>query len=221
MLTMRAGTRGRVVLLLRALGATVVVGAVIGGANGSAFRNAPLLGAMLGALGGATNGVMLMGAILGAEILLPRTRLGHALERVPFLLTFAMKFLVYATLVVLVVGGRPGGRLGRAVAAMLLGPDLAQAMYVQKAPRAVLMASTLLLLGTAIFVLQLSRLIGERTLRDILFGRYHRSRTEERFFLFVDIAGSTPAGRANRPRRGPSLSRRSLPTCLGSLDDID
>ncbi len=76
-----------------------------------------------------------MGAILGAEILLPPTRLGHALERVPFLVTFAMKFIVYGTLIVLVVGGRPGGRLVRAVAAMLLSPDLAQAMYVQRAPR--------------------------------------------------------------------------------------
>jgi adenylate cyclase len=161
---------------------------------------------MLGALGGATNGVLLMGAILGAEILLPPTRLGHALERAPLLATFATKFLVYGTLIVFVIGGRPGGRLGHAVAAMLLSPDLAQAMYVQRAPRAVLMASTFVLLGTAIFVLQLSRLIGERALRDILFGRYHRSRTEERFFLFVDIAGSTPLAE----RIGPDAVHRFL-----------
>jgi adenylate cyclase len=188
---MRIGTRRRLTLLLRALGATVVIGAVVGGANGSGFRDAPLLGAMLGALGGATNGMLLVGAILGAEILLPPTRLGHSLERVPFLVTFALKFVVYGTLVGLVVGARPGGRIGRAVAAMVLGPDLAQEMYVQKAPTAVLMASTCLLLGNAILMLQIGRLVGERTLRDIVFGRYHRSRTEERFFLFVDIAGST------------------------------
>jgi len=206
MLTMRAGTRRRVAILLRALGATVVIGAVVGGANASGFRDAPLLGAMLGALGGAINGVILVGAILGAEILLPPTRLGHALERVPFLVTFAMKFLVYGTLVVLVIGGRPGGRLGRAVAAVLLSPDLAQAMYVQRAPRAVLMASTFVLLGAAIFLVQLSRLIGERTLRDVLFGRYHRSRTEERFFLFVDIAGSTLLAE----RIGPAAVHRYL-----------
>ena len=156
MLTMRAGTRRRVGLLFRALGGAVVIGAVVGGANGSGLRDAPLLGTVLGALGGATNGVILVGAILAAEIFLPPTRLGHALERVPFLVTFAMKFLVYGTLIVLVVGGRPGGRLIRAVAAMLLSPDLAQAMYAQMAPRAVLMASTFLLLGTAIFMLQRS-----------------------------------------------------------------
>jgi len=206
MLTMRAGTRRRVALLLRALGAAVVIGVVVGGANGSGFRDAPLAGAMLGALGGAANAVILMGAILVAEILLPPTRLGHALERVPFLVTFAMKFVVYGTLVVLVNAGRPGGRLGRAVAAILLSPDLAQAMYVQKAPRAVLIASTFLLLGAAIFMLQLGRLVGERTLRDIVLGRYHRPHAEERFFLFVDVAGSTPLAE----RIGPDAVHRFL-----------
>ncbi len=203
---MRAGTRRRIALLLRTLGATVVIGAVVGGANGSGFHDAPFLGAMLGAFGGATNGVILMGAILAAEILLPRTRLGHALERVPFLVTFAMKFVVYGALIVLVVGGRPGGRLVRAAAAMRLSPDVAEAMYMQGAPKPVLMASIFLLLGNAIFVLQMGRLVGERTLRDIVFGRYHRSRTEERFFLFVDIAGSTPL----TERIGPDAVHRFL-----------
>ena len=52
MLTMRAGTRRRVALLLRALGGTVVIGVVVGGANGFGFRDAPLLAVLLGALGG-------------------------------------------------------------------------------------------------------------------------------------------------------------------------
>jgi adenylate cyclase len=203
---MRAGTRRRVALFLRLLGETVVIGALFGGANGFPFRDAPLLGVLLGALGGATNGVLLVGAIIGAEIFLPPTRLGNALERMPFLVTFALKFLVYGAWIVIVVLGRPGGRIARAVGALLLSPDLAQAMYVQRAPRAVLMASIFLLLGTAIFVRQMSRLLGERTMRDVLFGRYHRARTEERFFLFVDIAGSTPLAE----RIGPGAVHRFL-----------
>jgi hypothetical protein len=192
-----------------------VVGAVVGGANGSGFRDAPLLGAVLGAFGGATNGVILMGAILGAEILLPPTRLGHALERAPFLVTFAMKFLVYGTLIVLVVGGRPGGRLVRAVAALLLSPDLAEAMYAQRAPRAVLMASTFLLLGNAIFAAP-DGPPGRRT---------HPTRTScsaattARARRSDSSCSSTSLARRRSPsesaRRGPSLSRRSLPTCLG------
>ena len=69
-LTMRAGTQRRLALLLRALGGTVVIGAVVGGANGFGFRDAPFLGTMLGALGGATNGAILVVAILGTEIFL-------------------------------------------------------------------------------------------------------------------------------------------------------
>jgi len=71
------------------------------------------------------------------------------------------------------------------------------------APR---MARAFFLVGLAISVLQLSRLVGERTLRDIVFGHYHRPRTEERFFLFVDIVGSTPLAE----RIGPGAVHRFL-----------
>jgi hypothetical protein len=33
-----------------------------------------------------------------------------------------------------------------------------------------------------------------------MFGRYHRSRPEERFFPFVDIVGSTPLAERIGPR---------------------
>ena len=90
---------------------------------------------------------------------------------------------------------------------MLLSPDLAAAISEHiKTPAAPRMARTFLLVGLGIFVLQLSRLVGDRTLRDIVFGRYHRSRTEERFFLFVDIAGSTPLAE----RIGPDAVQRFL-----------
>ena len=44
---------------------------------------------------------------------------------------------------------------------------------------------------TFIFVLHVARLVGGRTLRDLVLGRYHRPRVEERFFLFLDVVGST------------------------------
>ena len=204
--TLRAGTRRRILLFLRALREAFLVGALVGGANGAGFAAAPLLGAMLGALGGATNAVVLVGAIVGAEIFLAPTRLGHALERLPFLATFAIKMLVYGALIVLVVGGFLGRRVAGAVAGMLLSPDLVAAFHVQTGPRAVLMAIAFLLLGIALFVLLMSRLVGERTLRDIVLGRYHRSRTEERFFLFVDVVGSTPLAE----RIGPDAAHRFL-----------
>lgn len=208
MQAMRAGTRRRVALFLRALGWGVATGIVFGGTSGYAFHDAPpLLGASLGALAGTTTGVILVGAILGSEIFLPRTRLGHALERAPFLVTLATRLLVYGTVIALVIGGRPGWHLAGAVAAMLPDPELATAISVQiKTSTGRAMERAILLIGIAIFVLQMSRLVGERTLRDIVFGRYHRSRTEERFFLFVDIIGSTPLAE----RIGPGAVHRFL-----------
>jgi adenylate cyclase len=180
---------------------------MFGASIGSGFRDAPLLGASLGAVAGAANAVILIGVILGAEIFLLPTRFGHALERAPFLVTVAMKLLVYGSVIVLVVGGRAGWHIGAAVAAMLLSPDLAVAISLQiKAPMAPLMERAFLLVGVGIFLLQMSRLIGERTLRDIVFGRYHRSRTEERFFLFIDVVGSTPLAE----RIGPDAVHRFL-----------
>ncbi|HEY2560572.1 MAG TPA: adenylate/guanylate cyclase domain-containing protein [Caldimonas sp.] len=174
---------------------------------------------MLGVVAGAINAVAIVCVIFGAEIFLSPTRLGHALERVPFLFAFAMKVLVYGGVITLVVGGGFGWR-AVAAAPIWLGPDLAAAIsaHIQTpvAPRA---ARTFLLVGFAIFVLQIGRLVGERTLRDIVFGRYHRSRMEERFFLFVDIAGSTPL----TERIGPEAIHRFLGEVFrlasGPIDD--
>ncbi len=204
---MRAGTARRAAQFLRALSLGVMAGAIFGGAGGSVFPDAPLLGALQGALGGCINAAIVLGAIFGAEIFLPPTRLGLALERRPFLVTLVMKFLVYGILVVVVIGGRPGARLATLGATALISPDLARAIYGEtKPPTAQLMAIWLLCVGVGIFVLQMSRLIGYRTLVDILLGRYHRSRMEERFFLFVDIAGSTPLAE----RLGPNAVHRFL-----------
>ena len=207
MLTMRAGTRRRVVLLLHLLGGGAAIGAVLGAVTGFGYRDAPLLGACLGAIAAAITGVLLVGAILGTEIFLPSTRLGHALERAPFLVTFATKLLVYGAVIVLVVGNRLSSHLVGAVTAILPVPELAKVMSAQIAgPRAPRLERAFLLLGFALFMVQMSRLIGERTLGYIVLGRYHRPRTEERFFLFVDIVGSTPLAE----RVGPDAVHRFL-----------
>ena len=166
---MRAGTQRRVALLLRLLGGGVLVGAAIGGAAGSAFRDVPLLGASLGGLAGAAQAVILVGAILGTEIFLPRTRLGHALERAPFLVTFAIKLLVYGAVIVFVVGGKPGWRLAGVIADMMPSPDLVTAISVHvMSPTGPGMVRTFLLIGIGVLMLQMSRVVGERTLRDIV-----------------------------------------------------
>jgi adenylate cyclase len=183
-----------------------VVGAVFGSAGGVGFRPAPLPGAILGGLGGLLNGLILIGPIAAAEIFLPQTRLGHTLDRRPFLLTFVLKVLVYGIVIVCVIGGRLGRHLAVALAAPLLAPDSAVARYVLDRPATQQTAITFVIVGAGILMLQVARLVGDRTLRDIALGRYHRSRTEERFFLFVDIAGSTLLAE----RMGPEAVHRFL-----------
>ena len=60
---MRTGTRRRLALLLRAVAWAVALGAPFGIANGSQFREARLLGAMLGGFGGIINATLVTSAI--------------------------------------------------------------------------------------------------------------------------------------------------------------
>ena len=202
--TMQAGTKRRVRLFLGELFFIAIGGALFG----SVVGRTPLIGAMIGAI----SGVIVLGGIVGAEIFLPQTRLGQALERAPFLVTFAVKWLVYQALIVVVIGS---GLVRWLVRTVLLGGDTAQAINQQAPslpPKVGIVVLTLFVPAFILFV-QFSRLIGERTLRDILLGRYHRSRVEERFFLFIDIVGSTPL--AERIGRGSSFSESGIPACLG------
>jgi adenylate cyclase len=203
---MRAATRRRVALYLRVLAWGVGFGVAFGTVIGVGFREAPALGVAFSVFGSSINAVLVTGLILGSEIFLPRTRLGHAFERAPFLVTLAVKVVAYGGWIVLVLGARPGGRVAAALAALLVDPALVAALYEPRAQRGVMILVIPLLIGNGIFVIQVSRLVGERTLRDIAFGRYHRSRAEERFFLFVDLTGSTPIAE----RIGPAGVHRFL-----------
>jgi adenylate cyclase len=212
-----ADTKRRGGLFRRALCLAVALGVVIGGAAGS-MHSSRLFSLVLGALSGAITSVILTAVIGGLEIFLPQTRLGQALERAPFLLTFSAKWVAYSGAIVIVVGNRLGRRLATFV---LLGPDLAQAigLQIEAVPATPGIVLSLLVAFCFSLVLQLGRLIGRRTLRDIVLGRYHRPRTEERFFLFIDIAGSTPLAE----RIGPAAVHRFLGDVFrlasGPIDD--
>ncbi len=168
-----------------------VVGVVFGLAMGGLAMKPALLGAGLGAMSGLIDVTALMAIIGGAETFLPRTRLGRALARAPFLVAIAVKTAAYLAVVVAVVGGR----LGPNLALLTVDADTAQLLAAQlesNLPRRLLIPVTTLVVFLLVVLRQATLLVGERTMRDIVLGRYRRPRTEERFSLFVDIVGSTP-----------------------------
>ena len=196
-----------------------LIGIVFGMAAGAAVLDPPLFGAALGALSGAIEGTALMALIGGAEIFLPRTRIGRALERAPFLVTLAVKLLAYGAVILLVVGGRLGPRL----ASYTLGGDFAQAFDEQmriRLPAALVVVVAGVFVSFLVLVRQLGDLVGsERTFRDIVLGRYRRPRTEERFFLFVDIVGSTPLAERLGPASVHGFLDRVFQIVSDPIDD--
>jgi len=188
---MRTGTRRRLKFFLIVVGSITAGGMFFGAAVAVAyFPNHPFQAVAFGVLGAAIPGVLISSVVAGGEIFLPRTRMGRALERASFLLTFSLKTLVYSAAILLIMGSK----VGRWVAAYVVyGPEFAhEAITTAGFP---IVASIMVLFmasSSAILSIEFSRLVGPGTLRDIVIGRYHRSRVEERFFLFVDIVGSTP-----------------------------
>ena len=55
---------------------------------------------------------------------------------------------------------------------------------------------------TVVIAVQVVRLIGGRVLINFILGKYHRPLREERIFMFLDLAGSTPLAETSRRRKG-------------------
>jgi adenylate cyclase len=190
---MRGATKRRVRLFLWVLLGGTLVGLAYSGLINLAVRGSGLTESLAGAVNGATITIV-VGSI---EILWLPTRRGLALQQAPFLVTFSVKWLVYGTVVTAVnVGGWGRWVLGVLTGAPLQGSSLTQLSLV---------FSFVATFGF-LFVFEISTIVGRRTLRNIVLGRYHRPRSEERFFLFVDIVGST----ALAERIGPAAVHRFL-----------
>lgn len=86
-------------------------------------------------------------------------------------------------------------------------------------PRAAMMISetgfayALAFSAAAAFVFRVRDLIGPRVFANLLIGRYHRPISEERIFLFLDVAGSTRFAEAH----GDLMAQRYLGAIFGAL----
>jgi adenylate cyclase len=191
--------RGRLRLYLRILAISSLIGAIYGLVltPAGAF---PVLSMAIG----IGNSLIVAGSIAGIEIFLLREGTSaKRLLRLPFIAVVALKSLLYAAIVTAAT------KWGSAQAWALLFPGLfAFAPLAPLDPHIELMTIAVSLATTLIFVivLQAAGLVGRRTFRDLMLGRYRRPRAERRFFLFVDVVGST----AIAERLGPLQAHRFL-----------
>ncbi|HEV2056283.1 MAG TPA: adenylate/guanylate cyclase domain-containing protein [Methylomirabilota bacterium] len=190
---MRGATKRRVRILAWALLVGTLIGVAYGGLIALAVGGSGLTGSLVGAVNGATITIVI-GSI---EILWLPTRRGLALQQAPFLVTFGVKWLVYGAVITAV----NVGVWGRRVLGVLAGAPLQPGSL----PLLSLVFSFVATFGF-LFLFEIGNIVGWRTLRNVVLGRYHRPRSEERFFLFVDIAGST----ALAERIGPAAVHRFL-----------
>ena len=190
---MRRATARRVRLYGRLLLVGTLIGATYGGVIGRTFRGTALIGATVGAMDAAT----ITAAIAAIEVFLTQTRWGRSLQRAPFLITFGVKWLVYGVIITVVIAASPG---------VLLFGSMLGAAPLQASLRRLAIVFSFAAAFAVLFVFEISRIVGPRNLRDIVLARYHRARLEERFFLFVDVAGSTSLAE----RLGPAAVHRFL-----------
>ena len=188
---MRRATKSR----LREFAWVLLVGTLVGVAYGGLINLAVGRSFLRGSLVGAVSGAAITAVIGSIEILWLPTRWGFALQQAPFLVTFGAKWLVYGAVITAVNVGDLGVRV----------------LGVGASPRASLLTPLSVLFSFVVtfgflFVFEISQIVGRRTLRNIVLGRYHRPRSEERFVLFVDIVGST----ALAERIGPAAVHHFL-----------
>jgi adenylate cyclase len=219
---MRLGTKRLLSVFYLRLAGCAVVGALWGGAVGASMLRPPLLGSAVAALAGAIYAVLLMGILGGAEMFLPRTRLGQALDRAPLFSTILVKATVYSAVIILIIGNRLGLHLATVAAGLVVGVDAALALERQvraTLPLGQLVAVTFLLAMFFLLLQQLIQLVGNQTFRALALGRYHRPRTEDRFFLFVDIVGSTPLAEKLGPAAVHGFLNRVFQLASDPVDD--
>jgi adenylate cyclase len=187
---MRLATRHQWLSYAVALRFAAVLGAAFGALAGPVLFKPAHTGALFGALSGVVDFVVGMAFIGAAEIFLPRTRLGRALTRLPFFASVLIKAAAYFLVVLVVIGGR----LGPHAAALAGGGEVAAQIAQIDAvfPRSLAVVVGAMVTVLLVLLRQASQLVGERTFRMVMRGRYRRPRAEERFFLFIDIVGSTP-----------------------------
>ena len=192
---MREGTKRRVRIFGWIIAAGIVIGTAYGGLIGYAGWGQALIGGQVGAI----HGIIIASSIGLLEIFVVRTTIGRRIEQSPLVLTILIKGLIYSAVILAVEFGDIGETI---VLGNVKDPGTTSAFTPLS------LAFSFIIVFIIIFLLQISRLIGGRTLCNLVLGRYHRPRKEDRFFLFVDLVGSTHIAEEIGPLSMHSLLNR-------------
>jgi len=186
--------RERIRLYLRILAAAAAVGALYGVALTQRGMSS-----WISMLIGMANGLGIAGGLASFEIFVLREgSSARRLLQLPFGAVVLLKTVLYAAYVSLFVIGLP--RLAPLFPS--IGPYAPLDRQMEMMTMGVSLATTLVF----VIVLQAAGLLGRRTFRNLMLGRYRQPRAERRFFLFVDVVGST----AIAERLGPLQAHRFL-----------
>jgi class 3 adenylate cyclase len=131
----------------------------------------------------ALSGFFVAGLTSTFELLWYQGPHGRWLRRRMFLVSFLVRVLILTALIFLAL------MISRVIHIALEGVDLQDGLPAYSVWRDV--AFSFVVLVGFIFVLQTVSLVGGRTLRDFLLGRYYRPVEEQRIFLFLDMKGSS------------------------------
>lgn len=122
-----------------------------------------------------------------AELFWFRAPAGAWLRRRPMWLSLLVRVLVHTALLMAALS------LNRELHAYLEGSAELAAWPVNSLIRDLIFC--FVMMSVFFFMLQVTSLIGGRTLMNLMLGRYHRPMKEERIFLFVDLKGSSALAR--------------------------
>jgi adenylate cyclase len=156
---------------LRTLAAVMACGATAGLVFSLSQNHSPVVG--------VSYGLAMSGALGAIELFILSGSLSDWFSRFSFTTTLAIRSAIYAAVIAVLQWTQPG----EVVTGM--APDADTAAFWQGFLYSAVV-SVLFNLGFAI-----TNLIGARSFLNFLTGRYHAPVEENRFVLFVDIAGST------------------------------
>lgn len=133
-------------------------------------------------LRGMRAGLMIAAATSWFEIFAMRGSVGRWLKALPLGVSLVVRTLIHTAMIAAIL------QINVRIVS-LSNSDFSGIYRFQDLVRDV--AFSLATMSAVLFVIQMRQLVGPRTFRSLLTGRYHQPQREERIFVIFDIAGST------------------------------